>query len=99
MILESARYVSVKGQIVISGTLKWDAAPVLPFGEPGAEIPKLENRRCVEEIPLNNFRISEGTPSIVDARPSKAREGTPEHGRWHVLILQATKAAPRGKEN
>lgn len=69
--------------------LEWDTAPVLPFGAPGAVIPEISERRCVQKISLQNLRLTRGQPVIADVRASNAREGTAEHGRWHVLVLLA----------
>ena len=47
------------------------------------------SRRCTQKIQFNNLALTPGQPVIADVRASNAREGTPEHGRWHVLILLA----------
>ncbi len=76
--------------ITVAGTLEWDTAPAQPFGEPGAKIPEeMSDRRCQQQIKLDNIRLTRGQPVIADVRASNAREGTPEHGRWHVLVLLA----------
>lgn len=69
--------------------LEWDTAPVLPFGAPGAAIPEISGHRCVQKISLQDLRLTRGQPVIADVRASNARAGTPEHGRWHVLVLLA----------
>ena len=69
--------------------LEWDTAPVLPFGAPGAVIPEISERRCVQKIQLQDLRLTPGQPVIADVRASNARAGTAEHGRWHVLVLLA----------
>ena len=33
--------------------------------------------------------LKAGEPVIVDARASRAREGTAEFGRWHVMVVVA----------
>jgi hypothetical protein len=83
-------YFSETDDITLNAIVAWDTAPVLPFGEPGAEIPDMAARRSVERIALKALTLPPDKPVIANVRPSKAREGTPEHGRWHVLILKAT---------
>jgi len=75
--------------ITLYARLEWDTAPVLPFGEPCALIPELSERRCTQKIELRDLRLMRGQPVIADVRASNAREGAPEHGRWHVLVLLA----------
>ena len=75
--------------ITIYARLEWDTAPVLPFGEAGVVIPELSERRCVQKIELRKVHLTRNQPLIADVRPSNARAGTPEHGRWHILVLLA----------
>lgn len=85
----TAEYFPGKEGITVDVTLEWDTAPVLPFGEPGARTPDISARRCTQEILLRKIHLTKNQPLIADVRASNAREGTPEHGRWHVLILLA----------
>lgn len=85
----TAEYFHEGKGIPVNGTLEWDTAPVTGFGEPGAAIPEMSARRCIQKIELKMVSLQPGQPLIADVRASNAREGTPEHGRWHVLILLA----------
>jgi hypothetical protein len=85
----AADYSGDAGKIVVDGTLEWDTAPVSGFGEPGATVPDMPARRCVQKIALENVALQRGQPFLADVRASNAREGTTEHGRWHVLVLLA----------
>ena len=46
-------------------------------------------RRSTQKIEFRELALTPGQPHIADVRASNAREGTPEHGRWHVLVLLA----------
>jgi hypothetical protein len=83
-----ASFVPKSGPNSINATLTWDTAPVLGLGEPGAKVPEMAQRRCEGKIQLKNFPLTHGKAIIADVRPSNAREGTPEHGRWHVLVIR-----------
>jgi len=81
--------------LAVNLALEWDTAPLLPFGAPG-EIspdgganPENPKRRCVQNIQLQDLKLTRGQPVIADVRASNARAGTPEHGRWHALVLLA----------
>lgn len=64
--------------------IHWDTAPLLSSGEATAlSLP----RRCTQRIDLENLKLLRSQPVIADVRPSNARPGTPEHGRWHALLL------------
>ena len=81
--------VSEATAITTNGFVEWDTAPVLPFGKPGAAIPDMDTRRCRQKLEFRELTLKPGQPVIADVRASNAREGTPEHGRWHVLVLLA----------
>ena len=85
----SADYVSEDKAITLFGHVEWDTAPVLPFGKPGVAIPDMDTRRCRQKLEFRELTLKPGQPVIADVRASNAREGTPEHGRWHVLVLLA----------
>jgi RNA polymerase sigma factor (sigma-70 family) len=86
-----AEWTKATDAVTLRGAVSWDSAPVLPFSVPGSGIPEMKDRRCEERIELKDLVISTDKPIIADVRPSRAREGTSEHGRWHVLILKATR--------
>ncbi|HWB04448.1 MAG TPA: hypothetical protein VG796_15575 [Verrucomicrobiales bacterium] len=48
----------------------------------------MPERRSEEKMELTDFPLTRGQALIADARPSKARKDTPEHGRWHVLVIR-----------
>jgi hypothetical protein len=74
--------------IIMNGTFEWDTAPAESLGEPGVKVPEdFHDRRCQQQIKLDNIRLTPGQPVIADVRASNAREGTREHGRWHVLVM------------
>lgn len=67
----------------------WDTAPVLPLDEVNSPKDGIEARRCHQKIELKDLKLSRNQPLITDVRPSNARAGAPEHGRWHALVVVA----------
>lgn len=66
--------------------LDWDTAPLLTTREATASG---QPRRCPQRVNVTGINLHRGQPVIADIRPSNARPGTPEHGRWHALLLIA----------
>ncbi|MES2708108.1 MAG: hypothetical protein V4726_16060 [Verrucomicrobiota bacterium] len=70
-------------------TWEWDTAPVLAPDEMDSPDAGLEARRYRQKIELRDLKLPRAQPVIADVRASNAREGAPEHGRWHALVLLA----------
>ncbi len=66
--------------------LRYETAPPLDFGPPGQPHAKITDRLCNVELKLT-LPSARNTASIADVRPSNARVGSQEHGRWHVTVL------------
>jgi hypothetical protein len=83
-----AAFASRSGTASLNATLAWDSSPVASLGGPGEKVPGMPERRSEEKMELTDFPLTRGQALIADARPSKARKDTPEHGRWHVLVIR-----------
>lgn len=83
-----AAFTNRSGKASLNATLAWDSSPVASLGGPGEKVPEMSERRSEERIALTDFPLTRGRALIADVRASQARKDTPEHGRWHVVVIR-----------